>query len=101
MAVCIWSSPSGEHRHSIASATPEPAENSAGAALFPRAVGDQREGRDFAPSPLARQRGILVLGLTIAVLSTAPFFTWGEQTTCPRLSTYTIARASAVIGVTL
>ena len=51
VAACIWSFKSAERRLRIASAAPEPAEDSAGAALFPRAVGDQREGRASHQAP--------------------------------------------------
>jgi hypothetical protein len=54
MAVCIWSFPSGEQRRTIASATPEPAENSAGAALFSPRCGRSARGPRFRTKPLRR-----------------------------------------------
>jgi hypothetical protein len=53
-AVCIWSFPFGEQRLTIASAAPEPAENSAGAALFSPRCGRSARGPRFRTKPLRR-----------------------------------------------
>ena len=75
MAACIWSFKSAERRLRIASTAPEPAEDSAGAALFPRAVGDQREGRASHQAP-GRGNAGNVIPDEGSLLATEPLSNW-------------------------
>src|ERR1700722_18303697 len=70
----------------MASAAPKPAEDGAGAALFPRAVGDQREDRASPQAPRRGNAGNMIPG-DRSLLATEPLSNerWAKHPTLAQI----------------